>query len=187
MNRWFVCLFILLTACSTTTPPPEKSEQSNPLGADVEILANLPPVDCTSGSTPAGSQGDDYLPNSPETTNLYPQGSSARKLILAGTVVNMDCFPIPHAHLDFWQANEAGNSFRGQQYTDNKGRYYLETVYPGISSKEGIQIIHVKVDYPGGETLTTQLRFPESPGDGLTIQISESDGDYHGIFNFILK
>ncbi|NJC96472.1 MAG: hypothetical protein C3F07_19130 [Anaerolineales bacterium] len=178
----------------TDVPPvqPEATPATQGI-TNVDILANLPPVSCEAGLTPADQEGPYFKPNSPETLNLFGEGMPGERLILAGTVVNQDCLPIPRVRLDFWQADANGNydnegyALRGHQYTDNKGRYYLETVYPGIYSTRPIRHIHVKVYSLSGEVLVTQLYFPDQPVDGLTIQLEER-GDLHlGYFNFVIQ
>ena len=56
------------------------------------------------------------------------------RLLITGSVVNTDCRPIAGAWLDFWQgADDAGRydndgyTLRGHQYTDEHGRFTLET------------------------------------------------------------
>ncbi|WP_345322755.1 hypothetical protein [Candidatus Villigracilis proximus] len=75
---------------------------------------------------------------------------------------------------------------RGHQFTDEQGRYYLETIIPGLHSSRPIGHIHVKVQAPNAEILTTQLYFPEQPIDGLTVELSEAEGQYLAVFNFVL-
>lgn len=161
--------------------------------SNVDILANLPAVDCQSGLTPANQEGPYFKEGSPETTSLFVDGTQGTRLILAGQVLNQDCLPIPGVKIDFWQTNAKGEydntgyTFRGHQFTDNKGRYYLDTVLPGLYASRPIEHIHVKVTSPSGEVLTTQLYFPGQPVDGLTVQL-EDYGDYQlGIFNFVVK
>ena len=86
-------------------------------------------------------------------------------IVLTGYVLGTDCKPIAHALLDFWQADgkgqydNAGYTLRGRQFTDDAGRYHLETVVPGLYPGR-TEHIHVKVQPPNGSVLTTQLFFP---------------------------
>ena len=48
--------------------------------------------------------------------------------------------------------------------TDEAGRYYLETVVPGLYPGR-TRHIHVKVQAPDGPVLTTQLYFPGEPAN----------------------
>jgi len=161
--------------------------------SDVDVLANLPEPTCEKGLTPADQEGPYFKADSPERTSLIEDGMEGKKLILAGYVLTAECFPVPHALLDFWQANakgeydNAGFKLRGHQYTDNKGRYYLETIMPGIYPERPIEHIHVKVQIPGRDIFTTQLYFPAQPIDGLTISLEDQGNSLSGYFNFVLK
>jgi protocatechuate 3,4-dioxygenase beta subunit len=83
-------------------------------------------------------------------------------------VLGSDCRPIRRALLDFWQADGSGEydnegyRLRGHQFTDSRGRFRLETVTPGLYTGR-TRHIHVKVQRPHGEVLTTQLYFPGEP------------------------
>jgi len=163
-------------------PTPETDSNSGtsslsdiPDASNVDVLANLPEPTCDSGLTPANQEGPYFTAGSPETSILYQDNMDGIKLIVAGYVLNADCLPIPNAKLDFWQADANGNydnegyTLRGHQFSDNKGRYYLETVFPGEYASRPIEHIHVKVTPPNGQTLTTQLYFPAQPIENLTV------------------
>jgi protocatechuate 3,4-dioxygenase beta subunit len=55
-----------------------------------------------------------------------------------------------------------GYRLRGHQFTDDQGRYTLETVVPGLYPGR-TRHFHVKVQAPNGPALTTQLYFPDEP------------------------
>jgi protocatechuate 3,4-dioxygenase beta subunit len=111
-------------------------------------------------------------------------------------VLSRDCKPVANALLDFWHADgqgaydNRGFRYRGHQFTDAEGRYRLETIvpaeYPGRARH-----IHVKLQAPGGRLLTTQLYFPDEPGnsrDGLyrpqlAMQMKERSA---GLFDFVV-
>ena len=183
---------LIVTACTpaaqSITASPEDVPETN-----VDILANLPPVNCDTGLTPQNQEGPYFKEGSPENSILYEAGMQGKRLILAGQVLNEDCLPIPGVKVDFWQVDADGNydnegfTLRGHQFTDNKGRYYLETVYPGVYASRPIRHIHVKVTSPSGAVLTTQLYFPDQPVEGLTVLL-EDRGDYYlGFFNFVVQ
>ena len=198
-------LVMVLTSCAPTvtateqTPvgistgiPTSATDLTSELDSNVDILANLPAVDCKAGLTPLNQEGPYFKEGSPETTTFFVDGTQGTRLILAGQVLNQDCLPIPGVKIDFWQTDAEGEydntgyAFRGHQFTDNKGRYYLDTVLPGLYDSRPIEHIHVKVTSPSGEVLTTQLYFPDQPVDGLTVQL-EDHGSYQlGIFNFVV-
>ncbi|HYL91041.1 MAG TPA: intradiol ring-cleavage dioxygenase [Burkholderiales bacterium] len=114
------------------------------------------------------TEGPFFKPQSPER-NTLAEGRAAT-LLVTGRVLGPDCKPVAHALLDFWHADERGHydnhgiRYRGHQFTDAEGRYRLETIvpaeYPGRARH-----IHVKVQRPGGRILTTQLYFPNNPGN----------------------
>lgn len=126
-----------------------------------------PPPACTPGGpvTPTQAEGPYYKSNTPERTSLLESGMTGTKIIVTGYVLARDCTPIVRARLDFWQADDrgiydnAGYRLRGHQFTDNQGIFYLETILPGLYPGR-TRHIHVKVQAPGGQTLTTQLYFP---------------------------
>ena len=119
--------------------------------------------------TPRQTEGPFFTPKSPPRTSLLEGGEKTR-LVLVGTVLTPDCKPIPNALLDFWHSDEngaydnKGYRYRGHQYTDAQGRYRLETIipaeYPGRTRH-----IHVKAQAPGRKVLTTQVYFPDDPGN----------------------
>lgn len=153
---------------------------------------NLPAPVCSSLTQPQ-TEGPYYSPNTPERNILFEEGMEGTKLILVGYVLDQNCNPLPNAWLDFWQADargeydNAGYRLRGHQFTDEQGRYYLETVLPGLYLSRPIEHIHVKVRPEGGEEITSQLYFPNQPVEGLTVQL-EDRGDYTvGYFNFVVQ
>ena len=152
----------------------------------------LPAPTC-SALTQAQTEGPYYTPNTPESHSLLGEGMPGTRLILVGYVLDHNCNPLPNAWLDFWQADangeydNAGNRLRGHQFTDEQGRYYLDTVLPGIYGSRPIRHIHVKVRPESGEEVTTQLYFPEQPIEGLIVTIEERDDYLVGYFNFVLQ
>lgn len=116
-------------------------------------------------ATPSTTEGPYFKPNSPERKSLLEPGVIGEKLNLTGRVLTRSGKPVAGALLDFWQADGNGRydnvdyKLRGHQFTDNFGRYQLETVIPGEYSGR-TRHIHVKVQAPNGSVLTTQLFFP---------------------------
>jgi protocatechuate 3,4-dioxygenase beta subunit len=176
---------------STPTDIPSAQTDSSPAAPDVFSL--LPEPACDGAPTPAQAEGPYYTPDTPERKSLLEEGMEGERLLLIGYVLDSNCQPIPNAWLDFWQADANGNydnagyTLRGHQFTDGQGRYYLETVIPGLYSSRPIRHIHVKVQPPNGEVLTTQLYFPDQPIENLTVQLIPQ-GEYQlGRFNFVLN
>lgn len=179
------------TAGAPTVPP------SDPFAGN--FIQLTPPASCA-GLTPAQTEGPYFKAGSPERQSLLQENMQGEKLIVAGYVLDQDCQPIPGALLDFWQADSTGaydNSsfnFRGHQFTDAQGRYFLETVVPGEYPGR-TEHIHVKVQPPNGQLVTTQLYFPNvsaNSGDSifdpaLLVTIEEREGLFVAYYNFVLS
>ena len=123
------------------------------------------------------------------------------KLIVSGLVLSTGCKPIARALLDFWQCDNAGvydnqgYRLRGHQFTDENGRYQLETIVPGVYPGR-TRHIHVKVQAPNQAVLTSQLYFPGEPRnrtDGIYNPVLEmtladnADSSKQGVFDFVLQ
>jgi len=120
------------------------------------------------------TEGPFFKTQTPQRTSLLEKGDK-NVLLVSGLVLSAQCKPVTNALLDFWHADALGDydnqgfRYRGHQFTDAQGRFRLETIvpaeYPGRARH-----IHVKVQAPGKRLLTTQLYFPNDPGnarDGL--------------------
>jgi protocatechuate 3,4-dioxygenase beta subunit len=149
-----------------------------------------------SGVTPPQTPGPYFKPQSPLRTSLLEPGMPGSKIVVEGTVLTTDCKPVPRALVDFWQADaqgdydNAGFRLRGHQFTDDAGRYRLETVVPGIYPGR-TRHFHVNVQPPGRRVLTTQLYFPDEPlnqRDGIfdrELVLKVSDGGPGKLARFI--
>lgn len=121
-------------------------------------------------ATPSTTEGPYFKPNSPERKSVLEPGVVGEKLNLTGRVLTRSGKPVAGVLLDFWQADGNGRydnvdyKLRGHQFTDDLGRYQLETVIPGEYSGR-TRHIHVKVQAPNGPVLTTQLFFPGDEGN----------------------
>ena len=98
--------------------------------------------------------------------------------------------------VDVWHTNAQGEydnegyTFRGHQFTDAEGRYWIETIRPGRYPGR-TRHIHVKVQAPRQPVLITQLYFPDEPansGDFLFNPqlLMEVAGSGEAVFNFVL-
>jgi len=162
-----------------------------------------PPIpDCNAevNPTPPTTEGPYYTADTPERTSLIEPGVIGTKLLLTGYVLSTDCTPIPGAWLDFWQADgngqydNTGYRLRGHQFTDEAGRYYLETVVPGLYPGRPPHI-HVKIQAPNQPVLTTQLYFPgevSNQGDSfffpqLLVTMQDTEQGVMATFNFVLE
>ena len=148
-------------------------------------------------ATARQTEGPFFKTNTPQRITLIEPGTRASKLLVTGRVLTAECKPLKGALLDFWHADEHGEydnrgfRYRGHQFADADGRYRLETIlpaeYPGRARH-----IHVKVQPAGGRVLTTQVYFPNQPGnqrDGLfredlVMKMAERDA---GVFDFVVS
>ena len=195
-------IVFLIAACAgpVSTSGSEGNTAVSPLattGAQAPVLTNAPT--CNGVATPSQTEGPFFKPNSPERTSLREAGISGTLLTVTGYVLSTTCQPIAHALLDFWQADGSGNydntgfRLRGHQYTDNQGRYALDTIVPGEYPGR-TRHIHVKVQVPGKAELTTQLYFPgeaRNDSDGifspqLLMQIQQTTNGQLATFNFFI-
>jgi protocatechuate 3,4-dioxygenase beta subunit len=150
--------------------------------------------------TPAVEEGPYYKTGSPARTRLAEEGIPGERIVLSGSVLNARGQPVPHAWLDFWQADgngkydNEGYVLRGHQFTDESGKYSLETVLPG-SYPGRTPHIHVKVR--GGENspvLTVQLFIPGIASnqkdflykEELLIKIEGKPEGKTGFFDFVV-
>ncbi len=151
--------------------------------------------------TVAVEEGPYYKTGSPERSAIAEAGTYGTKLILEGRVLDRNGTPVPHAWLDFWHADGHGDydnesyNLRGHQYTDNDGRYRLETLKPGDYMTRAPHI-HVKVRAnENAPILTTQLFFPgesknatDSLFEKLTVMdIQPAPGGQKATFDFVVE
>ena len=155
---------------------------------------------CSGTITPSLTEGPYYKAGSPERTSLLEEGITGTKLVLTGYVYDKNCQPISHAWIDFWQTDgkgaydNAGYKMRGHQYTDQTGRYRLETVVPGEYPGRTVHI-HVKVQAPNGPVVTTQLFMPgvaRNNSDGifnqaLLMKVQDTADGKAATFDFVLN
>jgi protocatechuate 3,4-dioxygenase beta subunit len=158
---------VLLGACS--------DDENEQVASTAEELPPTPACDDGGDPTPEQTEGPYYTPDTPERTDLLEDGVTGDRLVLTGTVMATDCRPVAKVMLDFWQADGEGEydnegfCLRGHQFTDSRGRFRLTTVVPGLYPGR-TRHIHVRVQRPDGEVLTTQLYFPgeaQNDSDGL--------------------
>ncbi|RDC64274.1 dioxygenase family protein [Adhaeribacter pallidiroseus] len=162
-------------------------------------LIPTPACDDHDEPTPSQTEGPYFKPESPERRSFMTGSITGTKLIVSGQVLNTNCQPVAKALLDWWHADDAGNydntgfKLRGHQYTDQKGNFYLETIVPGLYPGR-TRHLHVKVQAPGQQVLTTQLYFPneaKNTQDGifnqaLTMHIKSAPDKLKAHFDFVL-
>ncbi|HET7771071.1 MAG TPA: dioxygenase [Chloroflexota bacterium] len=179
---------------------PGAAAPSSGADAPAEILAATPDCADDDDLTPAQTEGPYFTPNSPQRTTLLESGMRGTRLTLVGHVLTTTCQPVARALVDFWQCDDGGAydnrgyRLRGHQFTDEQGRYRLETIVPGLYPGR-TRHIHVKVQAPDQRVLTTQLYFPGEPGnrrDGiyapeLELDLRDDASGKVGLFDFVLR
>ena len=149
--------------------------------------------------TPAETEGPFFKPRSPRRTTLLEPGIVGTKIVLTGRVFSRECRPLPGVLLDFWHADHEGEydnlgfKLRGHQFTDEAGRYRLETIVPGLYPGR-TRHFHVKVQAKKSRILTTQLYFPGEPRNrkdslfrpDLLMAVKDSEGGKAARFYFML-
>ena len=195
----------LLVAASHSAGIAFAQEGGTPAAGEDLLLAPTPECldDDDLDLTLAQTEGPYFTPDSPERTSLREEGMTGTPLRVTGYVYSSGCDPAPNALLDFWHCDDAGvydnegYRLRGHQFTDDDGRFTLETIVPGVYPGR-TRHIHVKVQAAVGPVLTTQLYFPDEPGnerDGifdplLVMDIepaSEDNDEVTGFFTFIVE
>jgi protocatechuate 3,4-dioxygenase beta subunit len=177
--------------------------EATPATGSSTTVQTLPPTpacgDDDDDLTVAQTEGPYYTPNTPERTSLLEPGITGTRLLVTGSVLSTGCTPVAQALVDFWHCDDAGvydnvgYKLRGHQFTDDAGRYSLETILPGVYPGR-TRHIHVKVQAPNQPVLTTQLYFPGEPAnarDGiynlaLEMTMGQADDGQLGTFNFVL-
>ncbi len=134
-----------------------------------------PTPQCDDRPTARQTEGPFFKPSSPQRSMLREPSGAGTPLRLTGLVVTRSCKPVPGALVDLWHTDSRGDydnrgfRFRGHQYANEEGHWSFETVSPGLYPGR-TRHFHVKFQAPGGRVLTTQLYFPDDPGnarDGL--------------------
>jgi protocatechuate 3,4-dioxygenase beta subunit len=172
----------------------------NALASELNPTILTPTPFCDDNSpTPPQIEGPFYTPNSPQRNSLLESDITGTKIILTGVVFSSNCQPVANALLDFWHANDSGEydtvgyQLRGHQFTDEKGRYFLETIVPGIYPGR-TRHFHVKVSVPNQSLLTTQLFFPGERRnrrdrffrEELLMTIEDINNGKKATFNFVI-
>ncbi len=195
---------VILAACSGRSVEDMLANFSASESGDGPAVAQLPPTPaCDDGddeATLAQTEGPYYTPNTPQRTSFLEPGITGTRLVVSGYVLTTGCAPVGQALIDFWHCDDAGVydnvgfRLRGHQFTDDAGRYTLETILPGVYPGR-TRHIHVKVQAPDQPVLTTQLYFPgeaQNARDGiyrpeLEMTVEDTTEGINGTFNFVLN
>lgn len=189
-RRHFLASFLALPAFSSGTAfgqdAPPRQLSLTPACGDAE-------------PTPRQTEGPFFTPDTPLKRDFAADAPGGQKITVAGYVLTQDCQPVPEALVELWHADDDGeydnNGFRlrGHQFTDDQGRWWFETIVPGLYPGR-TRHFHVKVQRPGGDVLTTQLYFPGEPGndrDGifdpaLLLDIAQAPDGGYARFDFVV-
>ncbi len=175
------------------------------LGAAPDAIAQSQPLRPTpacpedAGPTPRQTAGPFFKPNSPRRVSLLEPGITGTKIVVTGAVLSTDCKPVARALVDFWHADDmgdydnAGYKLRGHLFTDDHGRYRVETIVPGLYPGR-TRHFHVKVQAPNRPVLTTQLYFPGESANqrdfifspDLLVKIQDGADTKVASFDFVL-
>src|SRR5882672_2906002 len=167
--------------------------------ARAQPLRPTPSCAGESSPTPRLTEGPYFKPDSPLRASLLEPGIVGTRIVVTGLVLSTDCQPVSRALIDAWHSDDrgvydtTGFRLRGHQFTDDQGRYRLETIVPGVYVGRA-RHIHVKVQAPNRPVLTTQLYFPgesENQRDpifsrDLVMQVKDAPDGKTGTFDFVL-
>ena len=120
------------------------------------------------GATPEQTEGPFFTPDSPGGSRSSSRDGRTA-LLLTGRMLDTDCRPIPGALLDFWQADDEGeydNSRLPAARTPVRGCVRRVPARTSSPDYHGPHPPHPRQGATrGGSVLTTQLYFPDEPGN----------------------
>jgi len=154
---------------------------------------------CGEPVTPQQTSGPFFKPDSPQRRSLIDADMRGEKPGITGRVLSTSCQPVNGALIDFWHCDASGTydnrgfRFRGHQFTDAEGRFFLDTLMPGIYPGR-TRHIHVIVQAPSDRPLTTQLYFPGEAlnerdwifNPVLLMNMSGEESQHNAHFDFVL-
>jgi protocatechuate 3,4-dioxygenase beta subunit len=160
-----------------------------------------PTPSCSGSAAPTARQteGPYFKPDSPLRASLLEPGLTGTPIVVTGMVLSTTCQPIARALIDVWHADDRGAydttgfRLRGHQFTDDQGRYRLETIVPGIYVGR-TRHFHLKVQAPNRPVLTTQLYFPGEAVNArdpifspeLVMRVTETTTGKAGSYDFVV-
>jgi protocatechuate 3,4-dioxygenase beta subunit len=188
-RREFLTVAAGLTALAAGAPA---AAQTPPLAPTPSCPGSAPP-------TARQTEGPYFKPDSPLRASLLEPGIAGTKIVVTGTVLSTACQPVARALIDVWHADDRGAydtggfRLRGHQFTDDQGRYRLETIVPGIYVGR-TRHYHVRVQAPNRPVLTTQLYFPGETVNAtdpifsrdLVMRVSDAGSVKAATFDFVL-
>lgn len=177
-----------------------------PAAGPIALAAETAPVQlsptpaCGDGTaTLAQTEGPYFTPDTPLKRDFAADVGSGKRIAIAGYVLTTGCRPVANALIELWHADDAGDydnqgyRLRGHQFSDELGRWWFETIVPGLYPGR-TRHFHVKVQRRDGPVLTTQLYFPgEAENDrdnifdtALLLDIKDAPDGGYGRFDFVV-
>jgi protocatechuate 3,4-dioxygenase beta subunit len=168
--------------------------------ATATTLAPTPACTDSHEATPSQTEGPFFTPDSPEKPSFLADVDGGTRIVVTGTVLTTACQPAAGALLDVWHADDRGDydnqgyRLRGHQFAGADGAYRLETIVPATYAVR-TRHIHFKVQAEGGPLLTTQLYFPDEPGNEdddlfnaeLLMDVRDGADGKEATFNFVVE
>ena len=162
-------------------------------------LAPTPECGAAPAPTPAQTEGPYFSPDTPLKRDFAADAPGGARFLLAGLVLDRQCRPVPGALIELWHADETGAydnrgfRLRGHQFADDKGLWWFTTIIPALYPGRA-RHYHVKVQRAGGRVLTTQLYFPDDPGNSndrlyrpeLLMRTIRDENGPTGRFDFVI-
>lgn len=190
-RRFFLASFLALPAFA----PRAVFGQQNPPAQLVPT-----PACGEAGPTPAQTEGPFFTPGTPLKRDFTADAAGGgTRIAIAGYVLTRDCEPVPGALVELWHADDDGEydndgfRLRGHQFADAQGRWWFETIVPGLYPGR-TRHFHVKVQRSGGPVLTTQLYFPGEAANerdfifdpALLLDIARAPDGGYARFDFVM-
>lgn len=191
-RRRFLASFLALLALPALAP--RAFAQGNP-----PAQLSLTPACGDAEPTLAQTEGPFFTPDTPLKRDFAVDAPGGQKITVAGYVLTQDCRPVADALVELWHADDDGEydndgfRLRGHQFADAQGRWWFETVVPGLYPGR-TRHFHVKVQRPGGASLTTQLYFPGEEANqrdfifdpALLLDIAQAPDGHYARFDFVV-
>ena len=169
------------------------------MAAGAVLLEPTPELPDADDPTPPAEEGPFYKPKSPKRSNLVEPGMKGETMVVSGRILDRNGREIPNVQIEVWHADAAGQydnvgfKCRGHFFSGSDGRYKFESVYPGLYPGR-TRHFHVRVQPANKRVLTTQLFFPDEPGnarDGifnkaLLMKVKLERGKRQATFDFVL-
>ena len=142
----------------------------SPVLAQDGRLALTPACHGESRQTVSQTEGPFFRPDAPLRHDLAGDAPRGQPILIGGLVLDSACRPVVGAIVQVWHADDAGqydnrgSRLRGHGFTDRSGTWSFRTIVPAAYWSR-TRHYHFKVQRPGGPVLTTQLYFPDDPGN----------------------